>query len=183
VERGADGRAFRLEVDMGLPRWRRAEVPMRDGGPPAEPAVEVPIEAGGRKLRVTGVSMGNPHCVVRLRGAEPFGAPLAELELASIGPAIERHPAFPERTNVEFVEPRGPEDLDFRVWERGSGETQACGTGACAAVVAGVLAGWCGREATVHLLGGDLEIRWDEATGHVLMTGPAEEVFTGEVES
>ncbi len=182
VERGADGRALRIEVDMGIPRWRRAEVPMRDGGPPAEPAVEALIEADGRRLRVTGVSMGNPHCVVRIRGVEPFGAPLSKLELTSIGPAIERHPAFPERVNVEFADARGRKDLDFRVWERGSGETQACGTGACAAVVAGVLGGWCDREATVHLRGGDLEVRWEEESGHVYMTGPAEESFTGEVD-
>jgi diaminopimelate epimerase len=176
------GRASLIEVDMGPPRLSRGEVPFQDGGPPWEAALEVPLEVRGRKVPICAVSMGNPHCVVRLSGLEPFGARLADLDLQSLGPLFERHPAFPERTNTEFVEPRGPREMDFRVWERGSGETLACGTGACAAVVAGVLVGWCEREAVVHLAGGDLEIRWDEPTGHVFMTGPAEEVFEGEVE-
>ena len=113
-------------------------------------------------------------------GEAPFGRTLSRLDLAKIGPPLQEHPFFPEHANIEFVEPRGRNEIDFRVWERGSGETQACGSGACAAVVAGVLGGWCDREAVVHLLGGDLEIRWDEESGHVFMTGDAEEVFTGE---
>src|SRR5262249_53431638 len=94
---------------------------------------------------------------------------------------VERHLWFPRRTNVEFVEPVNRQELAFRVWERGSGETLACGTGACAAVVAGVLGGYLDRTARVHLLGGDLDIRWDEASDRVFMTGPAREVFQGEV--
>ena len=180
--RGPDGRVESIEVDMGVPRFHRGEVPFVDGGPPGTPAVNVPLKAGGRTLTGTVVAVGNPHFVVRLSRSEPFGAPLAGLDLAAIGPAIERHPAFPEKVNVEFVEPVNPRELDFRVWERGSGETQACGTGACAAVVAGVLGGFCERSARVHLRGGDLEIRWDEASGKVFMTGPATEVFSGEVD-
>ena len=119
--------------------------------------------------------------MVRLSGMDPFGAALGDLDLRAIGPALERHPAFPERANVEFIEPRNRGEIDFRVWERGSGETQACGTGSCAAVVACVLGGLCDRTVRVHLLGGDLDIRWDKATDRVFMTGPACEVFQREV--
>ena len=99
----------------------------------------------------------------------------------SVTPPIEGHSFFPDGANVEFVESRNSAELDFRVWERGSGQTRACGTGACAAVVAGVLGGWCDRSAVVHLPGGDLEIRWDEDSARVYMTGDATEVFTGEL--
>jgi diaminopimelate epimerase len=182
VERGPDGRAGSIEVDMGIPRFHRGEVPFVDGGAPGSPTVGVELKAAGRTVAGTVVAVGNPHFVVRVSGTEPFGAPLAGLDLPAIGPAIERHPAFPERVNVEFVEPVGPRALNFRVWERGSGETEACGTGACAAVVAGVLGGFCERATRVHLRGGSLEIRWDEASGRVFMTGPATEVFSGEVD-
>lgn len=177
--RGPDGKVSHVEVDMGTPRLRRSEVPMADGGPPDQPAIEAPLGTPLGKVAVTAVSMGNPHCVVRLHGKEPFGRRLEELDLAALGPIFERHPAFPRGANVEFVEPRRDREVDFRVWERGSGETQACGSGACAAVVAGVLGRWCARSSVVHLRGGDLDIRWDEATGHVFMTGPAVEVFSG----
>jgi len=170
-----------IEVDMGEPRLARAEVPLWDGGPPESTALEVPLRADGRTVPVTALSMGNPHCVVRVLGNEPFGQPLRDLDLASLGPPLEHHPSFPQRTNVEFAEALSPEEIDCRVWERGSGETQACGTGACAVVVAGVLGGWCARSATVHLPGGELKIRWDETSGHVYMTGPAVEVFSGEI--
>jgi len=103
--------------------------PLRRRRAPDAPAVDVPLEAAGRTVRVTAVSMGNPHCVIRLRGAEPFGARLADLDLAAIGPPFERHPAFPERTNVEFIEPRSRTEIDFRVWERGSGETRPAAPG------------------------------------------------------
>ena len=187
ISRDRHGRAEAIEVDMGTPRFLRSQVPMRDGGPPDAPAVdvplpvEIPLRGGKHSLIVTGVSMGNPHCVVRLSGMDPFGAALGDLDLPAIGPALERHPAFPERANVEFIEPRNRGEIDFRVWERGSGETQACGTGACAAVVACVLGGLCDRTVRVHLLGGDLDIRWDKATDRVFMTGPTCEVFHGEV--
>jgi diaminopimelate epimerase len=179
IETGPDGKAARVEVDMGPPILARGDVPFVDGGDPREPAIEVPLSALGREWRVTAVSMGNPHAVIRA-DAHPGLPPLAELPLAEWGPRFERHEAFPLRTNTEFVVVRGPRELDFRVWERGSGETLACGTGACAAVVAGVLGGWCERDAVVHLRGGDLAIRWPEG-GPVLMTGPAVEVFSGEI--
>ncbi len=182
VERDSGGRASLIEVDMGPPRLARKEIPLADGGPPEKTAVGFIIEAGGRRLEATAVSMGNPHCIVRLRGVEPFGTRLADLVLSELGPPLERHRYFPERANVEFVEPRSGSEMDFRVWERGSGETKACGTGACAAVVAGVLGGWCDRSAVVHLPGGDLSIRWDDCTNRVFMTGPAVEVFEGELD-
>ena len=171
-----------IEVDMGAPRLLRREIPLVDRESPDSQAIGAAIESQGRSLRGTAVSMGNPHFVIRVAGREPFGAGLQSLDLAALGPPLERHPVFPERSNIEFVEPRSPREINFRVWERGSGETQACGTGACAAVVAGVLEGWCERSATVHLLGGDLHIRWDEASGNVFMTGPAVEVFRGEID-
>jgi len=191
--RDSDGISDLVEVDMGSPGILRSELPLADGGAPGQPAVDIPLEAKipilvegfprpeKRTIRATVVSMGNPHCVIRLSGVEPLGAVLDELDLPRIGPALECHSVFPERTNVEFIEPTGEGELRFRVWERGSGETLACGTGACAAVVAGVLGGYCERETRVHLRGGDLDIRWDESTNHVFMTGPACEVFTGEV--
>src|SRR6185295_4911876 len=113
--------------DMGPPRLRRSDLPLRDGGPPDGRAVDVsmPVDlslAGGvSALRVTAISMGNPHCIVRLHGLEPFGAGLQELDLPRIGPLLERHPWFPQRVNVEFVEPLNRQELAFRVWERGSG--------------------------------------------------------------
>jgi len=186
IERDAAGRADRITVDMGAPGLRRAEVPIVDGGDPSGRAIGVRLEAAGRVFPLTAVSMGNPHAVCRLDRVEsPSGdlPSLAELPLATLGPPIESHSWFPQRVNVEFVVPLSPSELDFRVWERGSGETLACGTGACAAVVAGALEGWCEREAVVHLRGGDLVIRWDGVSdgGTVYMTGGATEVFTGEL--
>ena len=118
--------------------------------------------------------MGNPHFVVEVDNP-------AELDLPDIGPAFERFSYFPNRTNTEFVRPLGEYEVEMRVWERGSGETMACGTGACATVVAMAAAGKLSRAAVVHLLGGDLSIRWDEESGHVFMTGPAITVFDGEL--
>ena len=120
--------------------------------------------------------MGNPHCVV-------FTDDVAPLALDRIGPQFEHHPFFPERVNTEFIQVIGPHEVRMRVWERGSGETEACGTGACAAVVAGVLNRKLERRVTVHLRGGDLSIEWRAADDHVLMTGPATEVFHGELEA
>jgi len=194
VASAVDGRARLLEVDMGSPSLARAAIPLRDGGDPREPAIDVAWEVMDRVFRMTAVSMGNPHAVIRLGGdggrtAGPV-PPLAEIPLAEWGPHFERHAWFPERTNTEFITLRSPREIDFRVWERGSGETLACGTGACAAVVASVVNGWCEPDVLVHLRGGDLRIRWDGAPqdprerrlggGRVLMTGPAEEVFSGE---
>jgi diaminopimelate epimerase len=152
------GRVGRVRVDMGEPRFGQAEET---------------LDVEGESRRVTLVSMGNPHCVLFVPDART--APVGEL-----GPRIERHPAFPNRTNVEFVSPAGPQRLFMRVWERGSGETLACGTGACASVVAATLTGRVrrGGPVAVDLLGGQLEIEW-AADGHVLMTGPTVEVFRG----
>jgi diaminopimelate epimerase len=117
--------------------------------------------------------MGNPHCVI-------FVEAVTDALVLGIGPQVERHPAFPKRTNVEFVRVNRPDDVTTRVWERGSGETLACGSGACAIVVAGTLTGKTQRRLTVHLPGGDLLLHWSQADNHVYMTGPAVEVFSGE---
>ncbi len=126
---------------------------------------------GGEVVVATCVSMGNPHCVL-------FVPDVQAAPVLTLGPRIERDPLFPQRVNVEFVAVRGPRELDMRVWERGSGETQACGTGACAAAVAAALTGRAERAVTVHLPGGDLEVEWGPGD-HVQLTGPAVEVFRG----
>ena len=132
-----------------------------------------PVEIVDTVYAVTCVSMGNPHAVV-------FVPDVERLNLAEIGPAFERHAIFPHRVNTEFVQVEGRSSLRMRVWERGSGETLACGTGACASVVAGSLTGRSERTATVRLRGGDLDVRWDQEDDHVYMTGPAVTVFEGE---
>ena len=129
------------------------------------------LEAGGQKLSCTCVSMGNPHCVI-------FTDVITDDQVLKLGPEIENHALFPSRINVEFARIDSPEEITMRVWERGSGETLACGTGACATHVAAVLNKKCGPKTTLHLLGGDLEIEW-ESGGPVFMTGPAETVFEG----
>ena len=159
-----------FEVDMGVPRMRRGDVPVE--GPPDDEALHVAVEVPGTgTFDCSCVSMGNPHCVV-------FVDDLDEYPAAVVGPLIERLPAFPARTNVEFVRVAG-EGLEVRVWERGAGETQACGTGACAALVAASSRGLVPRKATVSLPGGDLYIDWRE---HVFMTGPARRVFEGRID-
>lgn len=164
------GRIEQVTVNMGEPRLQRAAVPMT--GPPEERAVAVSLEIGGRALSLTCVSMGNPHAVVYVEDVERF--PVHE-----IGPLIETHAWFPQRTNVEFVQVVGPGEVIQRTWERGAGETLACGTGASAVTVAGVLNGRTERSLLNHLRGGDLELEWLEA-GPVMMTGPAVEVFSGD---
>ncbi len=170
------GRVTSVRVDMGEPRLRRADIPLL--GPPDERAVEAALSVRDRAVRFTAVSMGNPHCVVFLDGGgggeDGDAAALAE----RLGPLLERHPAFPRRTNVEFVRVEAPDRLAVEVWERGSGRTMACGTGACAAVVAGALTGRSARSATVRLPGGELAVEW-AGDGHVYLTGPAVEVFRG----
>ena len=153
-----EGRVDRVTVDMGVPETR----------PPIE------LEVLGRTWQVWPVSMGNPHAVIFLDGVDG-------LDLPAMGPSFEHHPVFPNRTNTEFVQVLDPIHLKMRVWERGSGETLACGTGACATVAAAVQAGLAGRQATVQLLGGDLDIRWSEEDGHLYMTGPAVTVFEGQL--
>ncbi|GIW41148.1 MAG: diaminopimelate epimerase [Candidatus Binatia bacterium] len=168
------GRVRRATVDMGSPILEGPRIPVRAEGR----VVGYPLEVDGERVRVTCVSMGNPHCVVFVESPER----LESLDLATVGPRFEHHPFFPNRVNTEFVHVEGPGRLVARVWERGSGETMACGTGACAAAVAAALEGRGARKATVALRGGELEIDWREGDGHVYMTGPATEVFRGEIE-
>ncbi len=168
-----DEKVGRVRVDMGKPILIPAQVPtLLRGDGETDPAVEVPLSIGEREFRVSCVSMGNPHCVI-------FDADLTDETVHGFGPRIERDPRFPNRTNVEFVEVLSPSELRVRIWERGSGETQACGTGVCAVAVAGVLSGRSQRKVLVHVLGGDLEIEWSESDNHVYKTGPATEVFSG----
>ena len=140
------------------------------------PVVGLPVmvEAGGVRYAAVPVSMGNPHAVVEVD--DP-----AALDLKALGPLFERCPVFPHRVNAEFIRVLNRQELELRVWERGSGETLACGTGACAAAAAMITAGRLDREAVVHLAGGDLRVQWEEKSGHMLMTGPAETVFDGEL--
>jgi diaminopimelate epimerase len=171
----AHGVVERVRVDMGEPILIPSEIPTTLGSPkgPDQPVVDVPLQAGGRDIRVTAVSMGNPHCVVFVD--EP-----TDDWVLGIGPKLEVDAHFPNKVNVEFVKVLNGRELVQRTWERGSGETFACGTGACAVCVAGVLNGRTGRNVTIHLRGGDLSIEWKESDNHVYMTGPAVEVFHGE---
>jgi diaminopimelate epimerase len=162
------GKVATVRVNMGPPILKSADIPTRL---PGDPPVQVPLDVAGRELKVTCVSMGNPHCVT-------FVDEITDDLVLRVGPQVERHPAFPKRVNAEFIEIVSPTETLMRVWERGSGETQACGTGACAAAVAGVLAGLTERRILTHLSGGDLELEWSDA-GDVFMTGPAAEVFEG----
>ena len=166
-------------VDMGAPILEGREIPALADGK----LVGYPLEVGGRRETITAVSMGNPHCVLFVDDDRIFRLP--DDEFARIGRQFERHPFFPRGVNTEFVLPLSRERLRMRVWERGSGETLACGTGACAALVAAVLTGRAERKATVELRGGNLEIEWREkgdGADHVFMTGEAVEVFRGELE-
>jgi diaminopimelate epimerase len=166
-----NGQAERITVDMGEPRLEGSKIPTTLVQP-NDRAINIPLEYRGHKLYATCVSMGNPHCVIFVPEATD------ELVLG-IGPLIERDDRFPKRTNVEFVEILARGEVRQRTWERGSGETWACGTGASAVCVAGVLTGHTDRTILNNLLGGQLMLRWDEASNHVFMTGPATEVFTG----
>jgi diaminopimelate epimerase len=160
---------------MGEPILLPERIPttLRSPAGSEEPVVEVPTRVGGREFPVTCVSMGNPHCVV-------FVDELTDEWVLGRGPLVERDPHFPKRVNVEFVRVLSRGELEQRTWERGSGETYACGTGACAVCVAGTLTGRTDRAVRIHLLGGDLSIEWNKDDNHVYMTGPAVEVFTGE---
>lgn len=159
-----------VSVDMGVPRLLRGQIPMT--GDPTDTAVDVPLEVGGAVRYGTAVSMGNPHFVM-------FGPDVEYAQLRELGPLVEKNPAFPAKTNVEFVTVIDPQTLRMRVWERGAGITRACGTGACASVVAAVINGKTERRVTVKLDGGDLLIDWPEQK-NIFMTGPAEEIFEGE---
>ena len=165
-----DGKVDSAQVNMGPAILIPSEIPVNL---PGERAVAVPVKIAGEEHTITCVSMGNPHCII-------FGGDPYELDLPKIGPLFENDPLFPERVNTEFIEVLDDHTLNMRVWERGSGETWACGTGACAAAVAAVLNGFCkkGKDISVRLRGGELTIRYtDEA---VFMTGKATEVFHGE---
>ncbi|WP_310483416.1 diaminopimelate epimerase [Chamaesiphon sp. VAR_48_metabat_403] len=160
-----------VRVDMGEPRLLAAEIPTTLGTPD-DKVVDRSVEVDGKSWTVTCVSMGNPHCMTFVEDANA-------IPLATIGPKFECHPVFPQRTNTEFVQVIRPDYLRMRVWERGAGITLACGTGACATVVAGVLTGKSDRNCTVELPGGCLYIEWSIEDNRVYMTGPAELVFTG----
>jgi len=170
VTRSPDGRMSQAQVDMGIPVLDPADIPI---DLPNDRVLEHPIEIDEGIFTVTAVSMGNPHAVIWVDDVD-------EAPVTTVGPVIEAHPVFPARTNVEFAQLAGDEHIRLRVWERGVGETLACGTGACATVVAATLSDRIDRQATIELPGGELFVRWahDE---HVHMTGPAVEVFAGTI--
>lgn len=170
VSVGPDGKVDQVSIDMGEPRFERSAIPMT--GIPEERAVEEVIDVVDASFTMTAVSMGNPHAVL-------FVDEVRDEDVRLYGPQVEFHEWFPERTNVEFIQVLNRQEIEFRVWERGTGVTLACGTGACAAAVAACLRGKTDREVTVHLAGGDLFIEWRESDNRVIMTGPAEEVFSG----
>lgn len=165
----ADGKLQGVRVDMGEPTLAGDRIPVLGFG--AAHVVEQPIEAGGEKLSMTCVSMGNPHCVIFVEDAEA-------VPIERIGPLLERHEAFPKKTNVEFAAVLDASHIRMRVWERGAAVTLACGTGSCATLVAAALTGRTERAAEMQLDGGRLQIEWAE-DNHVYMTGPAEKVFAG----
>lgn len=168
----ADGKVTQVRVNMGEPVLEPSRIPVVGTG---KAVVAEPIRVAGQMYDMTCVSMGNPHAVV-------FMDDVKNLKIQEIGPKFENHRQFPERINTEFVRVIDRKNLEMRVWERGSGETLACGTGACAAAVAAVLNGYADREVVVYLLGGDLRISWSEEDNCVYMTGPAATVFQGEVD-
>ena len=173
---GGDAREARIVVDMGPPVLAPAKIPTTLGDPGGDgPVLDVPLEVGGRTLTVSAVSMGNPHCITIVDDVDAF--PVAEL-----GPLMENHPAFPNRVNVEFVEVVSRRHLRQRTFERGTGETLACGSGACAVGVSAMLRGVVDPVVEVELRGGTLEIAWEGGDSSVFMTGPAATVFTGTME-
>jgi diaminopimelate epimerase len=170
---GADGRVDRVRVNMGVPRLTKTEIPML-GEPVEARTVNEPLNILHTVFHITTVSMGNPHCVIFVDDVESF-------QVEKYGPLIENHHLFPRRTNVEFVQIISPSEVRQRTWERGAGETLACGTGASAVCVAGVLNGLTEKRILNHLSGGDLELEWAD-DGFLYMTGPATEVFSGEID-
>lgn len=163
------GGTAQVTVGMGAPILESPQIPVRSE---TSRFINVPVELAGQNWELTAVSMGNPHAVCFVENVDA-------LDLETIGPQFEHHQLFPERTNTEFVRVIDRQTLQMRVWERGSGETLACGTGACASLVAAVLTGRAEREATLLLRGGELHIRWDETSNEIYMTGPASFVFDG----
>ncbi len=166
-----EGKVEQVRVNMGSPRLEAAQIPILTQ---EKEAVNLPIEVDGETYGITGVSMGNPHAVVYLED-------LDNLDIETLGPKFENHQCFPDRINTEFCKVLDEHNLQMRVWERGSGETLACGTGACAAAVSSIINGYTKEQVNVKLLGGSLQIYWDRENNLVYMTGPAEEVFHGEI--
>ena len=167
-----NGKVETVVVDMGEPVLTPEDIPVAVSG---DRAVNIPLEIDGKVWYITCISMGNPHAVVFVDNTK-------DLDLEKIGPKFEKHPIFPEQVNTEFVHVIDRHTVDMRVWERGSGETLACGTGACATAMACILNHMTDDEVLIHLLGGDLLIRYDRETNHIFMTGPAAEVFSGEID-
>lgn len=167
-----DGKVEQVRVDMGEPILEPSQIPVVADG---DKVIDEPIEVGGKTWNMTCVSMGNPHAVV-------FVDDTANFPLETYGPLFENHERFPKRTNTEFVQIISRTEANMRVWERGSAETWACGTGTCACVMACILNGKTEDKVLVHLRGGDLTIEYDRESNHVFMTGPATEVFSGEIE-
>ena len=166
-----NGKVASVEVNMGAPILEPKEIPV---AVEESPVVNVPVEVKGKIYHMTCVSMGNPHAIIFMNNVK-------DLDIEAIGSYFENHTVFPKRTNTEFVEVLDRNTVNMRVWERGSDETLACGTGACATTVACILNDKTENEVTVHLLGGDLKIRWDREANQVYMTGPATVVFDGEI--
>ena len=171
-----DGKVALVRVDMGEPELDPEKIPiiMKGYSDETDRVLNAPIKVDGKAYHMTGVSMGNPHLVI-------FVEDIKDINLESIGPKLENHPLFPDRINVEFAQVLEHGKIRMRVWERGSGITQACGTGACATAVAAALTGKSGRKTDIIMDGGSLTIEWDEKTDHVWMTGRAVRVFDGEV--
>lgn len=169
-----DGKVSLVKVDMGKPVLEPEKVPVIAEDKAQTALVNAPIMIDGKEYRMTSVSMGNPHTVVYMDDVKG-------LDIESIGPKFENHERFPNRVNTEFVKVVDRQTVEMRVWERGAGETLACGTGACAVAVASILNGFTEHKVTVKLLGGDLFIEWDKETDHVYMIGPATVVFDGEI--
>ena len=165
-----NGKAVQIRVNMGAPILEASRIPVISS---KEMVINEPVLVDGKEYHITAVSMGNPHAVTYIDDVKG-------LEIEKIGPKFENHEIFPDRVNTEFVKVLDSHTVEMRVWERGSGETLACGTGACAVAVASILNGLTEEEVTVKLLGGDLKIRWDRKENLVYMTGPAEVVFDGE---
>ena len=163
----ADGRVTSVEVDMGAPAFRPDQIPV---SLPGDAVTAYPVRIEDRTFALTCVSMGNPHAVIFVDDVDHF-------DVHHYGPILECHPLFPSRANIEFVTVLDRTHLRMRVWERGSGETMACGTGACATLAAAVVTGRSDREAVLHLNGGDLSIRWDPSSNHIFQKGPAEFVY------
>jgi len=172
----ACGKVALVKVDMGTPELRAEAIPIEmEEGWEADQVVDEVIVVDGTEYHMTGVSMGNPHAVVYIEDVKG-------LDIEKIGPKFENHERFPKRINTEFARVIDRKTVEMRVWERGSGETLACGTGACAVAVASILNGLTDHEVTIRLLGGDLKIEWDREVNKVYMTGPATTVFDGEIE-